>query len=245
MFNTAWLRFSVIVLLVLFFSNANSYGDCRGCCSHHGGVVCSNGATACSDGSPPSQKCKEKNCNKCGTQTKTTPNQKQYKLIATEVYHRKLYRHWIDEDGDCQNTRQEVLILTSQIEPKFKTKKKCIVVEGKWFDPYSGETVTQATQLDIDHIVPLAHAHGIGARSWSSKEKERFANDFENLIPVSAKFNRKKGAKGPTEWMPPNKRFHCEYVTRWRKIITKYKLSEPSRAIASVDQLQSQACAQH
>lgn len=39
--------------------------DCTGCCSSHGGVCCTNGTTSCCDGSPLSQTCISKGCNKC------------------------------------------------------------------------------------------------------------------------------------------------------------------------------------
>lgn len=39
--------------------------DCTGCCSSHGGVVCSNGVAMCGDGTPLSPTCQAKGCNKC------------------------------------------------------------------------------------------------------------------------------------------------------------------------------------
>ena len=52
------------VLFVLLFS-APAFSDCRGCCSHHGGVVCEGGVTRCADGTPLSGKCRAKGCSKC------------------------------------------------------------------------------------------------------------------------------------------------------------------------------------
>lgn len=39
--------------------------DCRGCCSSHGGVVCSNGIAQCADGSALTSTCSSKGCNQC------------------------------------------------------------------------------------------------------------------------------------------------------------------------------------
>jgi hypothetical protein len=39
--------------------------DCQGCCSTHGGVVCTNGISQCADGSAASPTCLAKGCNQC------------------------------------------------------------------------------------------------------------------------------------------------------------------------------------
>ena len=61
-------------------------------------------------------------------------------------YDRKSYRHWIDEDRDCQNARHEVLIEESLSTVGFKTSKGCRVVSGSLNDPYSGRTITDASK---------------------------------------------------------------------------------------------------
>ena len=39
------------------------------------------------------------------------------------TYERKAWKHWIDEDKDCQNTRHEVLVEESLTPVTFKTDK--------------------------------------------------------------------------------------------------------------------------
>ena len=39
--------------------------NCQGCCSSHGGVVCSHGVTQCADGTSLSSTCVAKGCNQC------------------------------------------------------------------------------------------------------------------------------------------------------------------------------------
>ena len=64
----------ISILLLITVSTSPSFADCRGCCSRHGGVDCIDGVTKCRDGSPLSQKCKAKDCNKCGSVSpKSTP----------------------------------------------------------------------------------------------------------------------------------------------------------------------------
>lgn len=61
------LTLLISILLTLTLTSIPAYADCRGCCSRHGGVDCIDGVTKCRDGSPLSQKCKAKGCNKCGS----------------------------------------------------------------------------------------------------------------------------------------------------------------------------------
>ena len=40
-------------------------------------------------------------------------------------YERKDWKHWVDEDKDCQNARHEVLVAESTTPVGFKTSKGC------------------------------------------------------------------------------------------------------------------------
>ena len=70
--------------------------------------------------------------------------------IAADIpdYRRSLYKHWVDEDGDCQNARQEVLILESLLEVTFESDKKCRVSTGRWYGAYTGTYVEAPGDLE-------------------------------------------------------------------------------------------------
>ena len=72
--------------------------------------------------------------------------------VFTSDYDRADWPHWIDDDSDCQNTRHEMLILTSNTPVEFKTDRGCQVAVGEWYDPYSGDTFTDSTALDLDTL---------------------------------------------------------------------------------------------
>ncbi len=140
-------------------------------------------------------------------------------------YNRKEWGKWIDEDGDGFNTRQEVLIEESLIEPIIKSNK---VIYGKWYDVFSGEYFSDPKYLDIDHFVPLKNAYESGASNWSKRKKYKYYNylkDKNHLIAVSKTINRSKGHKSPVEWLPPNKEYQCEYVRTWYKIKKEWGLT--------------------
>ena len=140
-------------------------------------------------------------------------------------YNREDWRHWIDEDGDCQNTRAEVLISQSQVRVEFATSRDCRVIKGSWIGQLTGVLLTNASDIDIDHVIPLSYAHRHGGFSWSSSKKEQFANDPLNLLPAYDIENRKKSDKGPSEYLPSNKNLACAYIKRWQAIRIKYGLN--------------------
>jgi len=113
---------------------------------------------------------------------------------------------WADADGDCQNTRQEVLISESRVAVTLGPGQ-CRVIAGQWHDPYTGRVFTDPGDLDIDHLVPLKEAHDSGAALWPRPRKRAYANDLshpEALIAVYNGANRAKGARDPASWLPPN-----------------------------------------
>lgn len=156
-------------------------------------------------------------------------------------YDRKLYGGWIDEDADCQNTRQEMLSRLST-QNVIWNEKGCTVRRGRWNDPYTNKVFTNASDLDIDHLVPLAYAHIHGAAFWPSDRRIEFGNDLRNLFAVQASVNRQKGAKGPTEWLPPNEKFRCQYLLRFDRIMKIYGLNYSASEGAEVRALRINYC---
>ena len=133
---------------------------------------------------------------------------------------------WIDEDGDCQNLRHEMLIRHSQRKVIFTNSSQCTVTGGLWLDPYLGKVITIASDLDVDHVIPLAYAHANGGAAWPRSKKQSFAMDEINLLLVDDGENQLKGAKGPSGYLP-RKEYQCDYVKKWQLVATKYKLELP------------------
>jgi len=150
--------------------------------------------------------------------------------IAADLpkYVRGDWKHWIDEDKDCQNTRHEVLIEESLKAVTFKSDKRCQVALGEWLAPFTGDTVTDATKLDVDHMVPLKNAHDSGGWAWDKGKKAAYANEMgyaDHLIAVTASANRQKGASGPERWKPANQDYWCDYAIDWAQIKADWGLS--------------------
>jgi hypothetical protein len=73
-------------------------------------------------------------------------------------------------------------------------------------------------------IVPLHWAHNHGAANWPKSQKRTFANDPHNLIAVEDNLNQAKSDKDPSEWMPPNQSYRCEYLDRFNSVVDEYHL---------------------
>lgn len=144
-------------------------------------------------------------------------------LIDENEYSRDKFGEWLDPDNDCVNTRHHLLLSTSTV-PVDMGDNPCTVETGKWYDPYSNKVFFKASDVDIDHIVPLKWAWRHGADTWVKSQRTALANDPLNLIAVSLHENRSKGADGPDEWLPPNIEYRCQYILRFMRIVKKYKL---------------------
>jgi hypothetical protein len=156
-------------------------------------------------------------------------------------YDRDLFGGWADDDRDCQNTRHELLAELSTGPVRYSSDG-CRVTRGRWNDPYSGKIYLDAGDLDIDHLVPLAYAWSRGADSWSDAKRRQFANDPVNLFAVQASANRQKGASGPTEWLPEDASFHCQYLLRFTRVSQSYGLKFSSNEEDAINRLTRQKC---
>ena len=141
---------------------------------------------------------------------------------------------WDDWDLDCQNNRQEVLIaehLSDQAQLTWRSSvngPQCLVDTGRWYDPFDDKYFTSYSQVQIDHFIPLAESDRSGAYLWTDRRKRLFGNDInidEYLIAVGGASNSAKSDSDPSEWMPDNTSYHCQYLKDWVKVKSIYKLA--------------------
>lgn len=88
--------------------------------------------------------------------------------------------------------------------------------------PYTGETITDESKLDFDHIVPLKSTYLRGADKWTQEQKNEYAYDQSIGIDVLNSANRSKSDKGVTEWLPTEN--IEDYCYSWIYICSKYNL---------------------
>ncbi|WP_327716832.1 HNH endonuclease family protein [Streptomyces sp. NBC_00490] len=149
--------------------------------------------------------------------------------VATENrtgYNRDLFPTWITISGTC-NTREYIL---KRDGSNVVTNSACTATSGSWYSPYDGATWTAASDLDIDHLVPLAEAWDSGASAWTTAQRQGFANDVTRpqLIAVTDNVNQAKSDQDPATWMPSVTSYRCTYVRAWVQVKYYYDLSVDS-----------------
>jgi len=158
----------------------------------------------------------------------------------SSIYDRDDYLpSWADEDGDCINTRNEVLRIESRI-PVTMSENGCSVIEGEWLDLATNQLFTDPADVDIDHTVALSEAHSSGASTWSLAKKRTFANDLLNsavLKVMDDSANASKSDKDPAQWLPPNENYHCDYVKNWVEVKTLYGLTYDQAEKAAIENI--------
>ncbi|GIU54713.1 hypothetical protein NicSoilC12_04620 [Arthrobacter sp. NicSoilC12] len=84
---------------------------------------------------------------------------------------------WGDTNGDCQNTRQEVLVQESKGAVSY-TSRGCVASAGRWVTSWDNGVHTSAAEVEVDHLVPVHEAWGSGARYWSQARRVAVYNDL-------------------------------------------------------------------
>jgi len=132
---------------------------------------------------------------------------------STSGYSRALFPHWITISGSC-DTRETVL---ERDGTSVVTSTSCSATSGRWYSPYDGATWSAASDVDIDHVVPLAEAWRSGANSWTTSRRQAFANDLTRpqLIAVTDNVNQSKGDQDPSTWQPSVASYRCTYAKMW------------------------------
>ena len=139
-------------------------------------------------------------------------------------YDRALFPHWDSGIEDNCTTRQVVLERDGE---DVEVDDNCQPVSGSWDGRYDDEVLTDAQDVDIDHMVALKEGWRSGAHAWTTEERQRFANDLDStqLWAVSASSNRSKGDADPADWMPPSEEVHCDYVASWIEVKHTWELT--------------------
>ncbi|MER6333863.1 HNH endonuclease family protein [Streptomyces sp. NPDC001034] len=161
--------------------------------------------------------------------------------VATEDrtgYSRDKFPTWITIEGTC-NTREWIL---KRDGSNVVTDSACTATSGSWYSPYDGATWTAASDVDIDHLVPLAEAWDSGASKWTTAQRQAFANDVTRpqLLAVTDNVNQSKGDQDPATWIPSRTAYVCTYVRAWVQVKYYYNLSvDPAEKTALQNDLAS------
>lgn len=128
------------------------------------------------------------------------------------------------------DTRNDIL-RRDLVEIEFKPgTNDCVVASGVLNDPYTATVIPfqrgrgTSRAVQIDHVVALSDAWQKGAQQWDESTRRNFANDPLNLQATSGPINDQKGDGDAATWLPPNKSYRCEYVSRIVAVKSGYGL---------------------
>ncbi|MEW2624557.1 HNH endonuclease family protein [Streptomyces sp. NPDC048106] len=153
-------------------------------------------------------------------------------------YSRDKFPTWITIEGTC-NTREWIL---KRDGSNVVTDSACTSTSGSWYSPYDGATWTSPSDVDIDHLVPLAEAWDSGASKWTTAQRQALANDVTRpqLLAVTDNVNQSKGDQDPATWIPSRTAYVCTYVRAWVQVKHYYNLSvDPAEKTALQNDLAS------
>ncbi|KAF3939237.1 hypothetical protein ABW19_dt0201198 [Dactylella cylindrospora] len=150
-------------------------------------------------------------------------------------YNRDLFPHWKMQQGEC-NTREVVLQRDGN---NVQIDNLCRSTSGSWKCPYSGGTYSLASDIDIDHMVPLKNAWISGASNWTTTRRGEFANDLKGpqLWATKDSVNQQKSDSSPDKWKPSLTSFHCTYASAWIQVKSTWGLTITSAEKAALTEM--------
>ncbi|MCM1941010.1 HNH endonuclease family protein [Streptomyces sp. G3] len=126
------------------------------------------------------------------------------------------------------DTRNDLLKRDGQ-KVRFRSGSDCVVIAMTLDDPYTGTSIEwrkqKASEVQIDHVVPLSYSWQMGSSRWPESKREQLANDPLNLLPVEGRANSAKSDSGPASWLPPSRTIRCAYAVRFAQVAAKYELA--------------------
>lgn len=172
--------------------------------------------------------------------------QKKFPKPSSPYKRSKHFGGWIvrGEEG-CLNTRGKVLVRDS-VDSVTYSPSGCAVQSGGWDDPYSAQMIQKASDIQIDHFVPLKNAYMTGAYDWDFNKRCLYANFLGNkfhLLSVSGRENMSKSDNSPYGYMPPNKNYTCQYLKQWLLVKTIWGLKiTPNEGTAIQNAIEQGRC---
>lgn len=136
---------------------------------------------------------------------------------------------WLDADANGCDTRNDIL-RRDMDQASFEKGSPCLVVAGTLHEPYTGRTLrfqrgaATSSAVQIDHVVALGNAWQTGAQQLSAVQRQSLANDPLNLLAVDGPANQAKSDADAATWLPPDKKFRCQYVARQISVKAAYSL---------------------
>ncbi len=166
--------------------------------------------------------------------------QKTFPLPTISYDRKKHFGGWINfaDDGTCLDTRG--LVLKRDSKTNVVIGSNCRVTNGDWLDPYTDKIFMSSSDIQIDHVVPLKNAYMTGAFEWDNKKRCQYANYLGNqfhLLSVNGTENMRKSDRSPSEYMPPNAKYTCEYLKIWLEIKYLWNLRLTPTEIAKIEKI--------
>lgn len=147
---------------------------------------------------------------------------------------------WKDVENNGCGQRDDILT-RDLAEPAVRLGSACVIVSGTLTDPWSGEVVlfakAEASEVQVDHALPLREMWDAGAWAWTEDDRELAANDLGNLVASSAGANSAKSDHTAEDWQPTRADAGCLYSRMVVTIRDRYTLALTEPEALVLDEL--------